>query len=90
MALTLVSRTGATELSKFVSFLAGKRPGEGKTFACFVRKYDGAHLARHPQQNITAIRPPSPVFAGASGSRCVARVVVSCRNWAERRGKRRI
>ena len=49
MALTLVSPAGAAEPSKLVSFLAGERPGEGKTFACFVRNYDGAHLARHPQ-----------------------------------------
>jgi hypothetical protein len=37
LGLTLVSPAAAVEPSKFVSFLAGKRSCEGKTFACFLR-----------------------------------------------------
>ncbi len=30
----------------------GAPPGKTKTFACFTRIYDPAHLAAHPQQNV--------------------------------------
>ena len=63
LGLTLVSPAAAAEPSKFVSVLVGKKPGEGKSFACFVRNYDGAHLARHPQQNVTAVRMLATVYS---------------------------
>jgi hypothetical protein len=28
----------------------------GKSYACFVRRYSAAHLARHPRQNVTEVR----------------------------------
>jgi hypothetical protein len=34
---------------------AGKVAAKGKSYACFVRRYDKAHLARHPQQKVTAM-----------------------------------
>jgi hypothetical protein len=36
--------------------LFGRDPGEGKGYACFVRKYDADHLARHPQQKVSAMK----------------------------------
>jgi hypothetical protein len=48
---------------KFVTFLAGKKPGEGKTFACFTRTYDAAHLAAHPDQRVTAVRMLTTVYS---------------------------
>lgn len=29
---------------------------QGKSYACFVRVYDAAHLARHPQQKVSAMK----------------------------------
>jgi hypothetical protein len=63
LGLMLVSSARAAEPSKFVSFLAGKRPGEGKTFACFVTTYDDAHLSTHPQQNVRAVRMLATVYS---------------------------
>jgi hypothetical protein len=34
---------------------AGKVAAKGKSYACFARRYDKAHLARHPQQKVTAM-----------------------------------
>jgi hypothetical protein len=34
---------------------AGKVAAKGKSHACFVRRYDKAHLARYPQQKVTAM-----------------------------------
>ncbi len=36
--------------------LAGKIAAKGKTYACFTRRYDAAHLAKHPEQKVTAMR----------------------------------
>jgi len=30
-------------------------PGKAKSYACFVRTYDAAHLASHPQQKVSAM-----------------------------------
>jgi len=35
---------------------AGKFAAQGKSYACFARRYDAAHLAKHPQQNVSAMR----------------------------------
>jgi hypothetical protein len=29
---------------------------KGKTYACFTRRYDAAHLRQHPQQKTTAMK----------------------------------
>jgi len=33
--------------------LGGTLPRQGESFACFVRQYDNAHLAAHPDQRVT-------------------------------------
>jgi len=38
---------GTTELD-----LLGKDPGNTEAYSCYVRHYDAAHLASHPQQNV--------------------------------------
>jgi hypothetical protein len=35
---------------------AGKVAKDRVSYACFVRKYDAAHLAQHPKQKVTAMR----------------------------------
>ncbi|MBI3705876.1 MAG: hypothetical protein HY244_18935 [Rhizobiales bacterium] len=35
---------------------AGNLASQGKSYACFTRRYDAAHLARHPQQKTTAMK----------------------------------
>ena len=35
---------------------AGKLASEGKSYACFVRAYDGAHLAAHPLQKVKSMK----------------------------------
>jgi hypothetical protein len=32
------------------------KPPGNKAYACFVRRYDGDHLARHPQQKVSAMK----------------------------------
>lgn len=39
-----------------ISVLFGKEPGEGEALACFRRVYTKAHLATHPDQNVTEMR----------------------------------
>jgi hypothetical protein len=34
----------------------GRTPGKGKTFACFTRAYDEAHLSAHSLQNVRAMK----------------------------------
>lgn len=46
----------AGQPGRFVTQLIGRSPGPGKTFACFSRIYDDAHLAGHPAQNLRSIR----------------------------------
>jgi len=35
---------------------AGKIAAKGKSYACFTRRYDVAHLAKHPEQKVTVMR----------------------------------
>jgi hypothetical protein len=35
---------------------AEKFAAAGKSYACFVRRYDATHLVKHPQQTVTAMR----------------------------------
>src|SRR5579871_5268898 len=39
----------------FIIRFLGKDPTTGKASACFIRTYDNAHLAAHPQQKVTAM-----------------------------------
>jgi hypothetical protein len=48
---------------EFVTLLAGRTPGAGKTFACFTHVYDEAHLAAHPGQNVAALRVLAVVYS---------------------------
>jgi hypothetical protein len=41
---------------EFVSRLFAGRVGKHKMYACFVRKYDPEHLARHPLQKVSAMK----------------------------------
>jgi hypothetical protein len=54
-AAILASATGAVGAEEFVARLFGHAPGKGKTYACFTRVYDPAHLASHPQQNVRSM-----------------------------------
>jgi hypothetical protein len=46
----------AAEPGEFVTALAGKKPVEGKTYACFTRAYDPAWFSTHHFQRISAVR----------------------------------
>ena len=35
---------------------AGKVASKGKSYVCFARRYDAAHLRQHPQQKVTAMK----------------------------------
>jgi hypothetical protein len=41
---------------EFDKRLFGKPVGKDKTYACFVRRYDSAHLAQHPLQKVSAMK----------------------------------
>jgi len=41
---------------KFAKRLLAAPSVEQKTYACFVRRYDTAHLTRHPKQTVTAMK----------------------------------
>jgi hypothetical protein len=43
---------GAQSPEEFATRLLGREPGAGSTYACFLRRYDLAHLAAHPHQNV--------------------------------------
>lgn len=43
------------EADTFNARMYASPPGE-KAFACFVRRYDDAHLARHPKQKVAAMK----------------------------------
>jgi hypothetical protein len=53
----------AAQPGAFVTFLAGQKPGQGKTFACFTRNYDAAHLVAPPDQRVTAVRMLATVYS---------------------------
>ena len=40
----------------FAKRLLATQPVEQKTYACFVRSYDKAHLAKHPRQKVTDMK----------------------------------
>jgi len=45
----------------------GAAPGKAKAFACFTRVYDAQHLAKHPLQNVKAMRLLAFVDPAAPG-----------------------
>ncbi len=47
----------AEEKAQFDKRMFGKEPApKAKTYACFVRRYDADHLARHPHQKVTRMK----------------------------------
>jgi hypothetical protein len=63
MAATAIMLSGpaarADELradSDFAKRFFASNVGQPKAYACFVRRYDAAHMAAHPQQKVTAMR----------------------------------
>jgi hypothetical protein len=54
------ANTGLADDSPDIAFakrmFAGSAP-QPKGFACFVRRYDAAHMARHPKQKVTVMKP---------------------------------
>jgi hypothetical protein len=47
----------AEEKAQFDKRMFGKEPSpKAKTYACFVRRYDADHLARHPHQKVTSMK----------------------------------
>ncbi len=56
LGLAAFSAAKAGQPGEFVSILAGKKPIEGKTYACFARTYDPAYYSTHHFQRVTAVR----------------------------------
>src|SRR5262245_35547088 len=45
------------EKAQFDKRMFGKQPApKASTYACFVRRYDADHLARHPYQKVTSMK----------------------------------
>jgi hypothetical protein len=42
--------------NEFLANLVGRLYRQGQSFACFSRQYDDAHLAAHPQQQVTFVK----------------------------------
>src|SRR5581483_11009449 len=51
-SLTIAAGSSPTAAADKALGLFGKDPGNGKAYACFMRRYDKAHLAVHPKQNV--------------------------------------
>jgi hypothetical protein len=47
-----IAWAGAAAATENDLALFGKDPGKAKVYACFTRRYDQAHLAAHPKQNV--------------------------------------
>jgi hypothetical protein len=65
LAITLAASGGAAAQSdevkpeakaEFDKRVFGREPAKANTFACFVRRYDADHLARHPHQKVTSMK----------------------------------
>lgn len=50
-----VRETTKAEADAFFARVYGGTPGD-KSYACFVRRYDAEHLARHPKQKVAAMK----------------------------------
>lgn len=64
--LALQVSAGAAAASDVVRIF-GRDPGNGAAHACFVRRYAKAHLASHPDQNVTAMTAFVSRQEGADG-----------------------
>lgn len=64
--LALELSAGAAAASDVVKIF-GRDPGAGAAYACFVRRYTKAHLASHPNQNVTAMTAFVSRQEGADG-----------------------
>jgi hypothetical protein len=51
-ALLAATSLGAAAATDSELALFGKDPGKDKAFACYIRRYDAAHLKSHPKQNV--------------------------------------
>jgi hypothetical protein len=58
MAIAAVAAHAEPQTSEdaFIQRLYAGTSGKSKTYACFVRRYDAAHLARHPRQTVIAMK----------------------------------
>jgi hypothetical protein len=50
-----VREASKTEAETFNARMFGGPPGH-KAYACFVRRYDAEHLARHPKQKVASMK----------------------------------
>lgn len=50
-----IREAGKAETETFNTRMYAGRPGN-KAYACFVRRYDAEHLARHPKQKVAAMK----------------------------------
>jgi hypothetical protein len=51
------ARVDPVKAAAFNTTLFGRPPAsKGLTYACFIRRYDGDHLARHPKQKVAAMK----------------------------------
>jgi len=50
-----IREAGKTEADSFDARMYAGAPGS-KAYACFVRRYDAEHLARHPKQKVAAMK----------------------------------
>lgn len=53
--LALQVGAGVAAAQSDVVRIFGRDPGQGPAYACFIRSYTKAHLASHPDQNVTAM-----------------------------------
>lgn len=51
-----VRETTKAEIEAFTIRIYGSPPGDKTSYACFVRRYDAEHLARHPKQKVAAMK----------------------------------
>lgn len=50
------AKVDPAKAAAFDATLIGGAVGKAKTYACFLRKYDAAHLAAHPKQKVSAMK----------------------------------
>ena len=65
IALALPCAAQAGDAMSDVTRIFGRDPGNGPAHACFIRRYTKAHLASHPDQNVTAMLAYVSKQAGA-------------------------
>jgi hypothetical protein len=80
--LTVVLLSGPAEAASFTAQLMGVAPHAPKTFACFGRVYDAAHLAAHLHQNVRAMRVLA-IFYGRSQQSLQLRIGLEVRDAPE-------